>query len=597
MRFLMSVFFLILLSSCISQKIEPKKVSSYQVQSDDGLGCLQMTDAYCKSLYDPEALGNLQVLRPKGSITILQGDTANDFSQVFFQYSKAKISRSKNLPPLLKKTLDEVSYFEKLQELLDRPPLSAMTFAERIKYDRLANQVDGIWDAALNETILRRLVAKYKGFHQLNSKELPPEYEIEYQKEKRRLLNQISLALWKEDKKWQNVEQTFENLKLAYLRVLDHLNVDDKARQDMKTRIQEVKLFLPGSLPEIADYECSSTTVNAYYYKFLNLITVCAGDFNSEDILQTLAHEIGHALDFSRSLYLKKMSSRLVKNQQILRSQVCTQKAINCDFWDGFKKTYASQTADLDSFQPELKEFQQCLKRKANTKTPNNEDFERIAANKTTTIYSSLAGADYFLRIIKDKLPLRNGKLVSNPYYLNPCKYYLWTKDEEPPEDAINSLVYFTAEYTCSAKNPASKDVFKNAIEISRTMTEQIIKSNLRMEGEFSSNDLMMNEGFSSPPEERFADVLASHAIAEYLKSTPSIADRRGKMLASVSWLCSEPSLQSHFPEESKIENDYSNDSHTDGLVRFQEILAPPLRASLQCKKDFEFNECLLPLK
>jgi hypothetical protein len=572
-----------------------RSISTFEVKNDDQLGCLELTNNYCRSLYDSSSLGNLEVIRPKGNITILQGETPNDFSQVFYHYSKAKLSRKKALPPFLLKILEDLSYFDKLKSLLDRPSRRMMTYQERIQYDRLSAEVDRLWNTALDEALLRRLIAKYPGFHRISSKEMPPEYEIEYQKEKRKLLNQVSLALWKEDDNWSKVEETFERLKEAYQVVISRLDIDEDSRADFRERIQTVRLLLPGSIPEIADYQCSSTTVNAYYYKYLNIITVCAGDFNSEDILQTLAHEMGHALDIARSTYLFKTRSELAMSQRSLRKQVCEKKVIDCDQWQQFKAELPKRLEQLTTFEPELENFNQCLKRRVTTKTAHNEDFERIAKNMTTSLYSNLAGADYFLRIIKKRLPLRNGKLVTNPYYMDPCKYYLWTREEEPPEDEINSLVYFTAEYSCQKSNPS--EAFKNAIDISKVMTEQTLTATMKGEGQFSDNDFMIKEGFSSPPVERYADVLGSHAIAEYLKVTPAPADRRGKILASVSWLCSEPSLKSHFPEESKIENDYSNDSHTDGLLRFQEILAAPLRESLQCKKDFEFKECSLPLK
>jgi hypothetical protein len=567
----------------------------FNVKNDSQVGCIALTGAYCKSLYQPLSLGNMEVVRPKGNIKILQGETFNDFNQMQYHYSRAKIQRKDALPKMFVSILEDQSYFQKLAALLNRPPRNEMTYQDRIRFDRMSAETEHIWDSALDETLLRRLIAKYPGFHRIRSKEMPPEYEIEYQREKRNLLNQISLALWKEDKKWHQVIETFRDLQDAYLAVISRLDVDDKTKAKFSERIQKVQLVLPGSIPEISDYECSSTTANAYYYKFLNIITVCAGDFNSEDILQTLAHEMGHALDVSRSAYMFKMGSELVARQKSLRNQVCHIKKVDCIEWNEFKKNLALRLEYFEGYKPELYEFNQCLKRRPTTKVPGSQDFDRIAHSMTSTVFSSLAGADYFLRIIKDKLPLRNDKLVKNPYYLNPCQYYLWTKEEEPPEDEINSLTYFTAEYSCQNSNKS--DAFKQAIEVSKEMTEMVMKTMLKVNVEFSSNEFTMKEGFSSPPVERYADVLGSYAVAEYLKKFHEMEDRRGKVLASISWLCSEPSLKSHFPEESKIENDYNDDSHTEGFLRFQEILAPPLRSILQCQKDFEFNECQLPIK
>ena len=88
-------------------------------------------------------------------------------------------------------------------------------------------------------------------------------------------------------------------------------------------RIKTLSLVLPGSMPEIADQDCTSTTINAYYYSHLNVLTVCAGDFNSEDILLTLAHEMSHALDIDRSLYLFFQGSRMSVNLNSINKQLC----------------------------------------------------------------------------------------------------------------------------------------------------------------------------------------------------------------------------------------------------------------------------------
>ena len=568
---------------------------SFHVQSGKQLGCLSLNDKYCNSLHDPTSQGNLEVVRPKGVIRILQGETRNDFSQVFYQYSKAKIRRREALPRTLRGILDDRGYFVKLNALLNRSPRTQMSVFERIQYDRMAAEVSQIWTTALDETVLRRMVQKFPGYQRIRSREMPPEYEIEATKERRKLLNQVSLALWREDKNWSEVEATFQALQKSYLNVIARLNIDEETRADFSQRIRDVKLVLPGSTPEISDYECSSTTINAYYYRYLNVITVCAGDFNSEDILQTLAHEMAHALDITRSMYLFKMQSQLVKHQQRFRHQICTEKKVDCADWKAFKENIPKYLNEFDKFKPDLKSFNQCLKRRATTKTASSSDYQRIAQSTAVSSFSSLAGADYFLRIIKDKLPLKNGRMVKNPYYLNPCAYYLWTKEEEPPEDEINSLVYFTAEYSCGEASASER--FRSSLETSKKFAEMVITKSLALAGEFSSHDRLMNEGFSSSPAERFADVMGSYAMADYLNQTPSIEDRRGKYLASISWLCEEPSLRTQFPEESSVENDFNEEVHTDGLFRIQEILSAPIRSSLQCQKDFQFKECSLDFK
>lgn len=594
-KWYITFFLLVLLSNCTSNQTHIKEQEEkFVIENNSEVGCFNLAENYCKSLYADSSLGNIEIIRPSGNISIRQGETLNNFSQQFYSYSRAKLKAKDKLPVIFNKTLDELDYFNKLNELLSRKPRSQMTLVERIHFDRLSSEVETIWDTALEETIIKRMTYQYPGFQRIANRDMPPEYEIEYQKVRRRLHNQISMALWHEDKNWAKVEATFEKLQESFSTVIDRLAIDESVKSDFKNRIKTIKLTLPGSRPEIPESECSSTTVNAFYYKYLNLITVCAGDFNSEDILQTLAHEMSHALDFSRSIYNFKMNTELVNIQKNIRKQVCETKKIDCNLWNNFKTELPNYLNKYLSYRPVLKEFNQCLKLKHDTLAPKEEDYQRIAKSGTGEIFSSFASSDNFLRITKERLPLRNGKIIKNPYYLNPCKYYHWSSDEEPPEDEINSLVYFTAEYMCTEGNLSEK--FKQSLETSKKLTEQVLTETLKLGGEFSSNSAMIDEGFSSPSNERYADVFGSYVIKEYLKSFNSIEDRRGKFLASLSWLCSEPSLTSHFPEESLIQSKYLNSLHTSGNSRFKEILAQPIRSSLKCKKDFEINECFLPL-
>jgi hypothetical protein len=135
------------------------------------------------------------------------------------------------------------------------------------------------------------------------------------------------------------------------------------------------------------------------------------------------------------------------------------------------------------------------------------------------------------------------------------------------------------------------------SIEVSKVLTAIIIEASLHAEGEFSDRTELTSEGLSSPPFERFADVLGTYAVAEYLKSLTSNWEQRTKFLASSSWACEEPSLESKFPEESKIEHLFTIESHTQGEERKMELLSEPIRKILSCEKDFDFNECKLPFK
>jgi len=557
--------------------------------------CKAMMDAYCNTLYSPEAQGNLEIKQSSNSIEVLQGDTRNEFSQVYFRYAKAKLKSRSNLPADFRSALERNSYFVKLKAYLARPPREHMTLSQRLESENTNYELSYIWTAALNEAIVSRMTSKYPGYHKISETNMPIELQLERRRLRREIISEISRAIWRDDKNWQRVEQGFDRLKISFLRMIPQLDIPQSIADDWASRIASIQLALPGSTPAISDEECSSTTVNAYYFTYLNVLTVCAGDFNSEDILQTLAHEMAHALGIDRSTYLFEVNSDFGKQLSTFRANVCKPEAFSCDQWASYKASFEEKLKSLEGYQPQLREFNQCLKRRPTSKTLEDDDIERFAHTIVNDRMSDLASGDRFLRLTKAQIPMRNGKTEKNPNYLNPCEYSLWSQGEEPIHDPLTTMLYFTAEYRCSDKKGADK--LKSAIEVSKAMTTDLFEKVLKLEGEFSSRGLLENQGYSSPPYERFADVVGSYALAELLKLIPEKWNRRNVFLASSSWQCIEPSLESRFPDESAVESEYIFDDHTGGDLRQKELFSTPIRETIGCQKDFEFNECSIPRK
>lgn len=557
--------------------------------------CKSMLDNYCNLLYSPEALGNLEVKNKQNSIKILQGETHNQFSQVFYRYSQAKIQNQKSLPKDFTQVLLRNTYFIKLKNFLERPPRTLMSEVQRLHSEELDFELNYLWTSAFNETVISRMNIKYPGYYKLPDNLVPIELQLERRRQRRRLISDISQALWRHDRNWKKVEKGFTNLQQSYLKMIARLDIPDEIRQGWAVKIKEIKLVMPGAVQAISNEECSSTTANAYYYPYLNLLTVCAGDFNSEDIMQTLAHEMGHALGIDRAQYLFAFNSEFGKKLSNFRQQVCKPKSFTCQAWTEFKEQFSPSLQSLNGFNPELPKFQRCLKRRETNKSLDDDNVTRYARNFTSDRISQLASTDRFLRVTKSELPTPNGKTQQNPNYLNPCSYYLWSQGEEPIDDEITTMIFFTAEYRCSDKPKSMR--MKEAIDMAKTMTQQVIEKTIRIEGEYSARSVLETEGYSSPPFERFADVLGSYALAQLLSEVPTATERQNRFLASSSWQCLEPSLASHYPEESSVENEYIFDPHTEGDQRRKELFSAPIREVIACKKDFEFKECSLPFK
>ncbi|MGE3681117.1 MAG: hypothetical protein AB7G93_05265 [Bdellovibrionales bacterium] len=557
--------------------------------------CKAMLDSYCNFLYSPDVLGNLEVKRAESSTKILQGETPNQFTQVYYRYSLAKLRNRDFFPRDFARVLERHNYFGKLETFLQRQPRGEMALADRLSSEQTDYELGFIWNAAFNETVLVRMTRKYPSYYKLPDKAVPVEFQLERRRLRRELVSEVSRAIWRRSSEWKSVEQGFGRLQQSYVRVINKLDIPEEIRRDWIRRIQEVKLVLPGSFPAIASDECSTTRVNAYYYTYLNVVTICAGDFNSEDIIQTLAHEMGHALGIDRTQYLFQIRSDFGQRLASFRKHICTPRKFSCTAWAEYKDGFENSLASLDGYTPDLPEFQSCLKRRPTSKQLTDSDIERFARNIVSDRISELASSDRFLRITKPEIPMRTGKFQRNPNYLNPCSYFMWSQGEEPVDDELTTLIYFTAEYRCSQKPPSER--LRDSIETAKAMTEQVLAKTIAIEGEYSARRLLEAEGFSSPPFERFADVIGSYAMAELLLESPDIWDRQNRFLASSSWQCLEPSLASHYPEESSIEKQYIFDAHAEGDQRRKEFFSRPIREAIQCEKDFEFNECRLPFQ
>lgn len=556
--------------------------------------CKFLVDSYCNYLHSPESEGNLTIKRSKNPIEILRGHTENEFSQAFYRYSEAKMRNRNQLPADFRRVLERYNYFGKLKTFLTRPARINMSLQSRLSTENADYELGFIWNAALNETIILRMSQKYPGFHSIPEKYIPIELQLESRRVRRDLVSEVSLALWKNDPNWVKVEEGFERLRANFLRMIPRLDISEEIQKDWMNRLNEVKLVLPGSLPAIADDECSTTRSNAYYYTYLNLITVCAGDFNSEDVLLTLAHEIAHALGIDRTRYLFEVQSDFGKKLARLRTMVCEPKIFSCEDWATYKQGFDESLSSLDGYEPELPEFQRCLKQRPTSRILTAYDLTRFAQSYVNDRIADLASSNKFVRITKEQMPMGR-KSQKNPNYLDPCSYYLWSHGEEPIDDELTTLLYFTAEYRCSQGKETSR--IREAIETSKVMTTKLVEKTIKIEGEFSSKKSLGREGFASPPMERFADVVGSYALAELLNELPEKWDRQNVFLAGSSWQCTPPSLASNFPEETSIENEYILTTHSMGEQRRKEILSEPLRNAIGCEKDFEFNECKLPFK
>jgi hypothetical protein len=559
-------------------------------------GCLSLMSQYCDSLYSPGSEGNLIIHKQKGTpIYVLQGKTRNGLHHVYYELSRSKIRNRERLPADFLSILRAHRYFERLDSLIHREPFEKMSLMDRIEANEVEQEVEHLWNLSISDTLIIRLSNRFPEFPRIPSTLLSPEMGHFAKMERKILLSEISKAIWRDHPNWKRVSATFEKLRKTYLHLIPSLPLPPELKSDWLERIRSLNLVLPGSLPEIVDQDCSSTTINAFYYSNLNVLTVCAGDFNSEDILITLAHEMAHALDNGRSLYLFYKNSLLSRKLEDFNKSVCGEaaKPVSCGDWKSFKSQTGELLDAISGFEPDLRNFNRCLKKEAATRILDDEAIDRFAASSIREKIRTLADEEAFIRITQPRLPLPNGKRVHNPSYLNPCHYLQTDWKNEELSGELSILTAFTMDFQCSEEREPSERL-KNSLEFVSKLFGGIESDMIRAEGEFSERKELIDEGYSSPSSERFADSIGSLAVAENLMEIQSTWDRRMTFLAGNSWQCNGPSLSTEFPKETEVLRRYLLDTHTDGDDRRKDLLSAPIRRALGCVKDFEWNECSL---
>ena len=559
------------------------------------IGCEKMLDSFCDALYSPQAKGNLKIGVLGSTYNIFQGTTPNDLSSGFFFYATMKLQRKHLLPKDFATALENEHYFEALREYLDRPPLSAMNTQQRIRDIHIQHELRALWESAKEEVLVRRIRRINPDYVHQTEESLSVDDLKQRDLVRRKLLTEISLALWKGHPNWRKVESSFAEVRDKLLETIVDLDIPEVTRQHWLSRVMSTKLVLPGSLPEIADGDCGTTEANAYFYPRLNVLTVCAGDFNSEDIYQTLSHELSHSIDSSSLSYEFRTRSALGQALPEIKEQACDDEPVNCQEWKSFKDKLPLFLEEWAGYKHDVPALQTCLQRHKSLKPITSEILQNVSEQEIDSLLGDLANSHVFLRSTKDKLPYVDGSWKANPAYLNACRTSRNTMQLDPFDYEDLLTQFFVMEYKCT-DTPAPERL-KKAITEARLHAVQISKAILQIDGDLSSDDSLISGGYSSPTEEKFADVMGSYTFSRILAAKNEIWARRKAYFASSSWQCSRPSLSKNYPEEAAAELQFSLDTHSAGKDRMREFLSHPLRETLMCSKDFEFEECGIPFR
>jgi hypothetical protein len=557
--------------------------------------CLEMVQNFCQTLFSAEHQGSLEFDVNQHHYEIRLGEMSNDLKQKDYDYLSAKVQGWWRLPSDLRDALNSRNLLDKIRAHLSHSSRQKMSLAERVRTMRADEEIELSWNSAMHETVLVRMERFFPGYSRYKEDFIPLEIKYEAQRQLKILEAEVARAIWGHHKNWQKVEVRFERVRQAYRETIRAMmDIPENIKKDWLTRLDSIKLMIPGSDPEIESEACTKNESNAYFYTNKNALTVCAGDFNTEEIGQTLAHEIAHALDMDRSRFLFQDNSRLGQGFRQLKNMNCGRQSLKCEEWEKQKAQFASQLQDFDKFEPQLEAHNMCLQDHPVRGPIEDAYLQRIAREQVEIVAADLAERNLFLRLISPRVPLPDGTSQANPIYLNPCGYYLWDNQSYPLDDDASLLLFFTSEYRCS-KLTDRDEKFKSAIEVARSMQTEVTKAHLKLQGHFSPNERLNIDGFAAQTSEHFADNLGQHVFAQMLKHDDvDVYRRRARYLVNNAWLCRRPSLQQLYPIEARIQKSFFVEPHSDHAQRQKELMSSDIREALECQQDFEIRECHL---
>lgn len=570
-----------------------------------------MVENFCKDLWSDQHQGNEVLGSGPAAIEIQLGRTPLDYDAGYEHYLRAVLEARKRLPADFRQVLERERYFDRLRKDLARAPREFKVPSRILAIHDERAKRDLLWYRALEVVSSARMEKRFPGFLRQERFNLPEEWRLASIRGRDELRAELFRAVWLDSPSWKRLVEEAEVIRSAYIRFIDEkLSLPNETKTEWIKRLRAVKFVAPGTVPARSDREtgCAAGLRNAYYHGDDHSITICSGYFSRWDLLQSLPHELTHALKLSPSLGDPVEPDPLTRSFSSLMSRTCSEKKLTCEEWGEWKKSFSvlvpppAQSARL------IEGFQSCINGEPIKKVPSTEKLEQIAQDAATDFLENEASQGGFLFMIAPDRGDLNGKRWKNPSYMNPCGLWPWPVD--PPLRPWNTIkTFFVNEYRCSSQNgtteqdrtssPADRraNKMKSSIEEAKRLVRELYRKSVAYEGKYSASKRMQAEGFAKDIEERLADRLGREVGAFMLEQDSDPVRRRELFLAGIASFCDPPSLQRDFPAEFQVQKTYYFDGHAESDVRRREALIEPIRKALGCVNDVAIQECSLGLE
>lgn len=557
-------------------------------------GCLHEFQNFCEDLYSSQHLGNAEYNIAEEKKLLLFGNTENGGSYAEYFFFSALLKNKEDLPKDLKLTMEHENLFSKSQEVIDFK-INLHSKTSQLLRTNLIKKYNQSFSFSLENVLNQRLLKKFPDYDLNDS--LPSSVIYAKADERKELSRQFNVALWENSPQWKKIEKQFGLVQKTYL---EYLNENSTFPQSLKDRwikrIETTQLVLPYKGNNSVS-GCDTSSSNALYMPLTNEFTVCAGLFNTTENIETIiAHELGHALD--------PLSERIQANQNAslnqlifgLEKEICTQAPLNhCpkNFMALKDQLHLQSLLDgIPAWTPYSKDFYSCLQYKSDSLI--NQSFDQVHKVATSELKSTIgkkADQNIFLELIKKEDFNEFGDLITNQFYLNPCRDKKPTENEFVLGGSNQTDLFFTAAYLCEDSKLSQEEKLRSSIQTASDLSSKIWTHLAFQGGAFSPDPLAIYMGMSENTVERFADSLAAEITTRLMKKEQlSLESRRKKFFYSNSLFCVRPSLNLRYPTEAQIQKSFSQEPHSKGLKRMAELLSPPIREILECQSDFPFQ-------
>ncbi len=374
----------------------------------------------------------------------------------------------------------------------------------------------------------------------------------------------------------------------------------------MIKKLKSVEISLPYGDPKILSNwsDCGEASINAFYTRRFNKITMCAGIFNTMQsegtIYKIMAHEFAHSIDPSgmcEDNYKQTGTRKIIETMYNAKGNTFD----DCTKWKKIINENFSCPKKIEEPGSPLKDFTNCLVDRSRLKPFKTESVREVASRQADGLMSSWASNHDFIRLTTPMIK-KGTEEEPNEFYLRPDILNL--NDNKFYKLDYNSTYIPTAEiFVQTLKCPVKENIcpkdkpehtpeetpegqkFKDALDNTRDIIQGTLE---RMYSQCGIEEPSLAEDrLSKTSSENFADWLANKAMIQNLSQMDSLKDKRKFAQETGALCCDAPgTLDSAPPEFRKIEKTFSFAVHGDNRIRRLSVLTPEISDLIQCQSN-----------